>query len=385
MNYDVIIVGAGFAGSTLAHKFAESGKKVLIIDKRSHIGGNMYEYERENGVRVHKYGPHIFHTNDREVFEYLKQFTGFYFYEHRVIGFIDGKYVPIPFNFKSIELLFSEKESSKIKEKLLEKYRDMKKVSILNLLNDEDETIKKFGNYVYEKVFVNYTAKQWNIPIEQVDKSVINRVPVLLGYDDRYFQDEYQFMPKNGYNEIFNKMLKNSNIELMLNTNAKDIMKIKNDMILIEGKTFNGKVIYTGPLDELFEYEFGSLPYRSLDLKFEDLVENYYQPASVVNYPNDNKFTRITEFKYLSNQIVSGNTTILKEYPLTYDYKNSSHVPYYAIFNEENLNLYKQYASKVKQIKNLYLCGRLAEYKYYNMDAAIRRALDLFNEIEGDK
>lgn len=384
MNYDVLIVGAGFAGSTLAQKFAEEGKKVLIIDKRDHIGGNMYEEERKNGVRIHKYGPHIFHTNDYEVFEYLKKFAGFYFYEHRVIGFIDENFVPIPFNFKSLEILFDGKESNEIKEKLLLKYNNTKKVSILELLNDDDTKIKQFGEYVYNKVFVNYTAKQWNIPIEQVDTSVINRVPVLLGYDDRYFQDKYQFMPKNGYNEIFKNMLSHPNIEIRTNIDAKEIIDIKNNDIFLNGKIFNGKVIYTGPLDELFNYEYGPLPYRSLNLQFEDKEENYYQPSSVVNYPNDEEFTRITEFKYLSNQIVKGKTTILKEYPLTYDYKNESHVPYYAIFNDDNIKLYEKYRSKASNIKNLYLCGRLAEYKYYNMDAVVRRALDLFEEIKGE-
>lgn len=384
---DVIIVGAGFAGSTLANLFANANKKVLVIDKRSHIGGNMYEEVRDNGVRIHKYGPHIFHTNDKEVFEYLQKFTSFYFYEHRVIGYIDGEYVPIPFNFKSLELLFPSDKVKIIKEKLLSNYKDQKKVSILDLLNDSDEVIKEFGKYVYEKVFVHYTAKQWNVPISEVDSSVINRVPVILGYDDRYFQDTYQAMPKNGYNEIFENMLNHKNIEIKLNTNALDLIKIDidNKKIYYNNEEFKGTLIYSGALDELLEYKYGPLPYRSLDLVFEDRCENYYQPSSVVNYTVSEKFTRITEFKYLSNQIVKDNTTILKEYPLTYDYKNKNHVPYYAIFNDDNLALYKKYYDSVKDIDNFYLCGRLAEYKYYNMDAVVRRALDLFKEIEGVK
>lgn len=386
MEFDIIIVGAGFAGSTLARKFADIGKKVLIFDKRNHIGGNMYEEERENGVRVHKYGPHIFHTNHKEVFEYLKNFTDFYFYEHRVIGYIDGKYVPIPFNFKSLELLFDSKTATEIKEKLLSTYEGKKKVSILELLDSEDIQIREFGQYVFNKVFVNYTAKQWNIPIEKVDTSVINRVPVILGYDDRYFQDEYQFMPKKGFNDIFENLLNHKNITLKLNTDAKDILSIDpaTSKISAFGKDFSGIVIYSGPIDELLDYKYGPLPYRSLDLQFSDLNENYYQPTSVVNYPNDEDFTRITEFKYLSNQLVKNHTTILKEYPLTYDYKNKEHVPYYAIQNKENLELYSKYENDVKNIKNLYLCGRLAEYKYYNMDAVVKRALELFNEIEGE-
>ena len=385
--YDVIIVGAGFAGSVLAEKFASNNKKVLVIDKRNHIGGNMYEETRSNGVRVHKYGPHIFHTNDKEVFDYLQQFTGFYFYEHRVIGYIDKTFVPIPFNFKSLELLFPNDKVKEIKEKLLDKYSSKTKVSILDLLNDEDNVIKEFGKYVYEKVFVNYTAKQWNVPISEVDTSVINRVPVILGYDDRYFQDTYQAMPKNGFNEIFENMLDNKNIDIKLNTNAKDLLKVDTDnkKIYYDNKEFKGVVIYSGAIDEFLDYKYGPLPYRSLDLVFEDKKENYYQPTSVVNYTVSENFTRITEFKYLSNQIVKDNTTILKEYPLTYDYKNKEHVPYYAIFNDTNLDLYKKYYDSVKDIDNFYLCGRLAEYKYYNMDAVVRRALDLFKEIEGVK
>ena len=384
---DVIIVGAGFAGSTLANLFANANKKVLVIDKRSHIGGNMYEEVRDNGIRIHKYGPHIFHTNDKEVFEYLQKFTSFYFYEHRVIGYIDGEYVPIPFNFKSLELLFPSDKVKIIKEKLLSTYKDQKKVSILDLLNDSDDVIKEFGKYVYEKVFVHYTAKQWNVPISEVDSSVINRVPVILGYDDRYFQDTYQAMPKNGYNEIFENMLNHKNIEIKLNTNALDLIKIDidNKKIYYNNEEFKGTLIYSGALDELLEYKYGPLPYRSLDLVFEDRCENYYQPSSVVNYTVSEKFTRITEFKYLSNQIVKDNTTILKEYPLTYDYKNKNHVPYYAIFNDDNLALYQKYYDSVKDINNFYLCGRLAEYKYYNMDAVVRRAMDLFKEIEGVK
>lgn len=386
MNYDVVIVGAGFAGSVMARCFADDGKKVLIIEKRNHICGNMYEKVMDNNVRVHLYGPHIFHTNSKEVFEYLKKFAGFYFYEHRVVGYIDGKYVPIPFNFKSLEILFDEEEANQIKTKLLDKYKNSSKVSILELIDSDDEQIKRFGEYVYDRVFVHYTAKQWNIPIEQVDTSVINRVPVILGYDDRYFQDEYQYMPKNGYNEIFENMLNHKNIDIKLGTDAKELLKINIDekRIYFDNHLFSGIVIYSGPLDELLDYNFGPLPYRSLDLKFEDIKENYYQPTSVVNYPNDEKFTRITEFKYLSNQIVKDNTTILKEYPLTYDYKNKEHVPYYAIFNDENIALYNKYYDSVKDIKNLYLCGRLAEYKYYNMDAVIKRALELYQEIKGE-
>ena len=383
MNYDVIIVGAGFAGATLANLFAKDNKKVLVLEKRNHIGGNMYEEKRDNGIRVHLYGPHIFHTNDKEVFEYLNNFTEFYFYEHRVQANINNVLVPVPFNFKSIELLFDREKANSIKQKLKKEYKDASKVSILELLENKDPEIKEFGKFVYENIFVHYTAKQWNTSIENVDTSVITRVPVLLGYDDRYFQDQYQFMPKNGYNEIFENMLDSKNIEVKLSIDANKIISIKNNKIYYHEKEFKGVLIYTGQIDELFAYEYGPLPYRSLKLKFEDKKMNYYQPTSVVNYTISEKYTRITEFKYLSNQVLDKNTTILKEYPLTYNYKNEKHIPYYAILNEENKKLYDKYYQEAKKINNLYLCGRLAEYKYYNMDAVIKRAMDLYKEIEG--
>ena len=384
-KYDVIIVGSGLAGAVLAREFANDGKKVLVLEKRSHTGGNAYEKEMDNGIRVHLYGPHIFHTNNKKAFEYLKKYSELYFYEHRVIGSINGILVPIPFNFKSLELLFEKKTSDKIKNELEKAFPDTKKVSILDLINHDNDIIKKFGEFVYKNVFENYTAKQWNIPISKIDKSVINRVPVILGYDDRYFQDEYQFMPKNGFNEFFDNVLDCNLIDIKLNTNALDVIKIENNQLYYEGKPFNGKVIYTGAIDELLDYKYGPLPYRSLDLKFENIDMNYYQPSAVVNYPNDCDFTRITEFKFFNVGINNNKTTILKEYPLEYDYKNKSIIPYYVISNDENVALYNKYLKEIEKIDNLYLCGRLAEYKYYNMDAVIEAALNLYERIGGKK
>lgn len=382
--YEVIIVGAGFAGSVIARELALKGKKVLILEKRAQIGGNMYEEIGKNGIPFHKYGPHIFHTNDENVFEYLKKFTKWFPYEHRVIGKINDKLVPIPFNFKSLEMLFPKEKADSIKEKLLQKYEPESKVSILDLINDNDELIKEFGNFVYENVFANYTAKQWEIPVEQIDKSVINRVPVVIGYDDRYFKDSIQYMPKNGYNEIFKNILDLENITIKLNQDANKLLKldVNEKKVYFEGKEFNGIVVYTGPIDDAFSNEFGKLPYRSLRLDFEELNINKYQPSSVVNYPNEEKFTRISEFKYFypeNNEIFNAeSTTILKEYPAKYDGNNT---PYYCIINEENNSMYNKYKDLSKGFKNLYFCGRLAEYKYYNMDAAVKRALEVSQEI----
>lgn len=381
MNYDVIIIGSGFAGSTLARKFADDGKKVLVYEKRPQIGGNMYEETLENGVRIHKFGPHIFHTNNRKVFDFLKQYGEWYFYEHKVLGKINNCLVPIPFNFKSLEILYNQEEADMIKNKLLNEYPNTKKISILDLINSSDIVIKKFGEFVYKNVFENYTAKQWNIPISEIDTSVINRVPVILGYDDRYFQDEYQYMPKDGYTKLFENLLNHPSITIKLSTNALSEISIQDNKIYLNDQEFAGPVIYSGAIDELFGYQYGALPYRSLNLVFENYDINYYQSSSVVNYPNEEDYTRITEFKYFSNQLINNKTTILKEYPQSYNYKDENTIPYYAIINEDNLKQYNQYLNLAKKISNLYMCGRLAEYKYYNMDAVIERALNLYEEI----
>lgn len=375
--YDSIVIGSGFAGSVIAHELAKAGKKILVIEKRSHVGGNMHEETNKLGIRIHKYGPHIFHTNSEEAFSYLASLGEWYFYEHRVIGNIDGKLIPIPFNFKSIELLFDNNKAKDIKSKLTSNFPDQQKVSILDLINHEDKTIKEFGDYVYEKVFANYTAKQWEIDIKDIDTSVINRVPVILGYDDRYFQDKYQFMPKNSYNEIFDNLLNNPNITIELNSNAKDLIRIKDNQIFYKDNIFKGNLIYTGLIDELFDYKYGKLPYRSLRFEFKDYKMNYFQSSSVVNYPNEHKYTRITEFKYLTNQL-SKDTTILEEYPQKYDGEN---VPYYSIINEDNSKLYEKYKDEASKVPGLYMCGRLAEYKYYNMDQVILKALETVKEI----
>ncbi len=381
MEYDVIIVGSGFAGSTLARKFADDDKKVLVYEKRPQIAGNMYEETLENGIRVHKYGPHIFHTNNKQVFDFLKQYGPWYFYEHKVVGKIKNTFVPIPFNFKSIELLFNESEAKEIEQHLLKKYKGLKTISIFDLLHDSDDVIQKFGSFVYKNVFENYTAKQWSIPVSEIDQSVINRVPVVLGYDDRYFQDQYQYMPKYGYTRIFERLLEHNNISIRLSTNALEDLSIKDSKIYWKCQEFKGIIIYTGAIDELFHYQFGALPYRSLDLVFENYDMNYYQPSSVVNYPNEEDYTRITEFKYFNDQIIDHATTILKEYPKKYNVEDENCIPYYAIISEENQKKYNQYYELAQKIPNLYLCGRLAEYKYYNMDAVIARALDLYEKV----
>ena len=387
VDFDSIIVGAGFSGAVIARNLAEDGnKKVLVLDKRSHIGGNMYEGLDTNGVSVHWYGPHIFHTNDISVFDYLSRFSDWFPYEHRVLGKINEKLVPIPFNFHSLDLLFSPEDAKTLKEDLLSFFPNEGKVSILDLINHPNNTISKFGNFVYEKVFLNYTAKQWGTTPDNVDKSVINRVPVILGYDDRYFQDGIQFMPTNGYTPIFERMLTHPNITVQLDCNATEVIKFnfEDGEVYYNGTLFSGEFIFTGAIDELFDYRYGHLPYRSLNLVFEQKECSQFQPAAVVNYPNEEEFTRITEFKHLTNQQVKDATTILKEYPTPYDPLGGiGNIPYYVIENKENRDLYNQYEELTKSFKNIFLCGRLAEYKYYNMDQAIKRALEISHKILG--
>lgn len=380
---DVLIVGCGFSGAVTARYLAQKGMRALILEKRGHIAGNMYDYIEKNGVLTHRYGPHIFHTKDKNAFEFLKNFSDFFPYEHRVLGRIDGKYVPIPFNFKSIDELFDSQKAEKIKTALKETFKDRPRVTVSELL-EKTGVVKEIGEFVYEKVFIHYTAKQWGMPPEKVDKSVINRVPVVLGYDDRYFSDPIQCMPSQGYTKLFENMLRHENITVELNIDAQDYLKANPEQGVIEvcGKPFTKPVVWTAPADELFGNIYGRLPYRSLDLKIESHDKTYFQPASVVNYPNEEDFTRITEFKYLTGQKIDGTTTIMKEYPMQYNSSaEKGNIPYYPIINPDNLKLYDRYASLADKIKNLYLCGRLGKYKYCNMDGAVADALSLAEKI----
>ncbi len=382
MGYDAIVVGAGCSGAVVARCLAEAGRQVLVVEKRPQIGGNVFDGPDENGVLVHWYGPHIFHTSSQRVWDYVQQFASWHPYEHRVLGRIDGQLVPIPFNFTSLERLYPAGEAQAVKEKLRERFPGQRTASVLDLMHDPDGQVRAFGEFVFEKVFLHYTAKQWDTPVEQVDRSVINRVPVVLGEDDRYFQDTFQFMPDGGFTPLFQRMLDHPGIQVRLNCDARQLLRLEVGRITVEGGVFSGPVVYTGPVDELFDYAYGPLPYRSLDLQFQQLEEDQFQPASVVNYPNEEAFTRITEFKHLTGQRLPGHTTVLREYPMAYDpLGERGNIPYYVISNPENLALYQKYAALASEYPGLRLCGRLADYRYYNMDAAILRALELAQEL----
>lgn len=373
---DVIIIGAGFAGATVANVLANKGKNVLIIDKRDHIGGNAYDYMEED-ILIHKYGPHIFHTNSKEVFEYLSKFTEWYKYEHKVLGHVDNKLVPIPFNFKSIEECLPDK-AEKLIDLLKKDYGEGKKVPIMELLTNENRDIRYLANYIYEHVFKYYTMKQWDMKVEELDSAVSARVPVNTSYDDRYFNDTYQYMPKEGYTKLIEKMLDNEHIEVMLGTNVTDILKLEDGTIYYDGEVFEGDVYYTGAIDELFEYKYGELPYRSLDLILERLNKTF-QDAATENYPeNDVRFTRITEYKHFMEEEPKGVTYIHTEYPFPYRRNcEVGNVPYYPIISDDNQELYETYVKEASKYSKLHLIGRLAEYKYYNMDAIVLKALEM--------
>ena len=379
--WDCIIVGCGFSGAVIARRLAEEKNvRVLILEKRPSIGGNMYDEEDSAGVLVQRYGPHIFHTGSQRVFRYIQPFSDWFPYEHRVKGRVSGRLVPIPFNFTSLEMLYPAKEAAAIEQKLADAFPGKSKISVLDLLEQEEESIRLFGQYVYEHIFQNYTAKQWGTPIDRVDRSTINRVPVVLGYDDRYFSDAIQQMPAGGFTRLFGWMLDHPNITVRLSCDALTRLRldVETGGIFFEGRRFEGTLVYTGCIDELLGFRFGPLPYRSIDMRFETIPREHFQPVAVVNYPNEEKFTRITEFKYLTKQELPDVTTIMREYPFPYD-KDAvkGNLPFYPIVNEENMRRYRQYRGLLKKFDRLVLCGRLAEYRYYNMDAAILRALEL--------
>jgi UDP-galactopyranose mutase len=359
--FDYLIVGAGFAGGVLAERLAtQSNKKVLIIDKRNHIGGNTYDYYDEHGILVHKYGPHIFHTNSSEVFGYLSKFTQWRQYEHHVLASVDGQLVPIPINQNTINCLFGLNLNS---EELAEFYnKHAEKRTIIK--TSEDVVINAVGKELYEKFFKGYTKKQWGLDPSELDASVTARVPTRTNKDNRYFTDVYQSMPLHGYTKMFENMLSHPNIKIMLNTCYKDVIDI------IPHK----RLIYTGPVDDYFNNCYGKLPYRSIDFKFETLDTECFQPTGTVNYPNNHAYTRITEFKYLTGQ-KHNKTSIVYEYP------TAEGDPYYPIPCTENNNMYRKYKLLADTLPNVYFTGRLGTYKYYNMDQVVAQSLALFKKL----
>ena len=373
--FDIVIVGAGLAGSVLAERLAKSGKKVLIIERRKHIAGNCYDEVDSSGILIHKYGPHLFHTDDANIWAYLSQFTEWTLYHHRVKAVIDGKPVPLPFNLNTLHEVFPSSLADKLEAALLRSFEYGKRVPILELKNSADADLQFLADYVYEKVFLHYTEKQWGLPPDKISEAVTARVPILIGRDDGYFSDRFQAVPKFGYAKLVANMLDHKNIKLLLNTDSKEVMELSGEYVRLFRKRFKGRLIYTGQLDELFDKKFGELPYRSLDMKFETLEAEKFQAAPVVNYPNNYDFTRITEFKQIHPK-QSTRTTILKEYPQAY--VAGVNEPYYPLFTDEARATYEKYSAELAAFKNVTAVGQLAEYRYYDMDDVVKRALEVF-------
>lgn len=363
--FDYLIVGAGFAGCVLAERLAAgSEKKILVCDVRPHIGGNAYDEYNADGILIHKYGPHIFHTNAKEVFDYLSRFTEWREYQHRVLASVDGQLVPIPINLDTINKLYGLSLTAFEVEDFFRRVAEPRE----KIRTSEDVVISKVGRELYEKFFRNYTRKQWGLDPSELDASVTARVPTRTNRDDRYFTDTYQAMPAHGFTRMFERMLAHPNIKIMLNTDYREIERIV---------PFR-EMIYTGPVDAFFDYIYGKLPYRSLEFKHETHDCEQYQPAPVVNYPNEQPYTRVTEFKYLTGQ-EHRKTSIVYEYP------QAEGDPYYPVPRRENAEVYARYKQLADQTDDVHFVGRLATYKYYNMDQVVAQALTLYAKIAGEK
>ncbi len=363
--FDYLIVGAGFAGSVLAERLARgSNKKVLLVDRRPHIGGNAYDCYDDAGILVHRYGPHIFHTNSKEVFEYLSTFTRWRPYEHRVRASVDGQLVPIPINLDTINQLYGLKLTSLEMEGFFASVAEPRET----VRTSEDVVVGRVGRELYEKFFRGYTRKQWGLDPSQLDAMVTARVPVRTNRDDRYFSDTYQAMPLRGFTRMFENLLDHDNIKILLNTDYREIV----DEIPYE------KMIYTGPVDEFFDYRYGKLPYRSLRFEHETVNQEWVQPVAVVNYPNEHLYTRVTEFKHLTGQEHRKSS-------LVYEYPMAEGDPYYPVPRPENNELYKKYQALAEERPDVHFVGRLATYKYYNMDQVVAQALSVYARIVGQK
>jgi UDP-galactopyranose mutase len=361
--FDYLVVGAGFAGSVMAERLAAgSGKRVLIIDKRPHIGGNAYDEYDEHGILVHKYGPHIFHTNARDVFEYLSRFTEWRPYQHRVRASVDGQLVPIPINLDTINQLYGTSYDSFQVEGFYASVAEPREP----VKTSEDVVVSKVGRQLYEKFFRNYTRKQWGLDPSELDATVIARIPIRTNRDDRYFTDTYQAMPRHGFSRMFARMLAHPNIKIMLNTDYREVI----------GVIPYREVIFTGPIDEFFDFRFGRLPYRSLEFRFETMTAAQHQPVAVVNYPNDNAFTRVTEIKQITGQ-EHPMTTLITEYP------RAEGDPYYPVPRPENAAMYQQYQQLAEATEGVHFVGRLATYRYYNMDQVVAQALATYARMVG--
>lgn len=377
-----LIVGCGITGATIGRLLAEAGQEVEMWERRNHIAGNMYDYIDEHGILVHKYGPHIFHTNNESVWKFVNRFDEWMPYKLVCGASWDGKYTPTAFNFKTIDVFYAEEDAAKLKQKLIAAYPEKESATVVELLQNPDPDIRGYAEFLFKNDYAPYTAKQWGISAEDIDPSVLRRVPIRFSYDESYFSDKYEALPFHGYTWMIEKMLCHENISIKLATDFIPNAEIEHGQISVK-ESKDVFVVYTGAIDEIFRGEFGKLPYRSLMFKWIYKDIESFQPAPVVAYPQEPEYTRITEYKKLPCQSVRGTSCVI-EYPIPYR-SGQTGEPYYPILTEESNRQFEEYKGRAMKIKNLRCCGRLGEYKYYNMDQAIERAMIIANELINSK
>ncbi len=382
----IIIIGTGFSGSILARKIAEEcGRKVKIVEKRPHIGGNAYDEYDENGILIQKYGPHFLNTNNYEVIKFLKKYSELFRYDVKLLSFIDGNYVRLPFNFRTMQQLVGDENSVELLKALRTEFAGRDRVPIFELLSSKNEKIQSYGELLFEKAYRTYTSKQWGIPPEEIDKSVLERVPMAMNFDERYLNKDFQYLPKNGFTKLFENLLDHENIEVKLNCDAFAHISFdeENAIVKYDGENVD-LLVFTGAIDELFGLKFSRLPYRSLEIKYEYFNTEKVLPCEIISYPQADGYTRKTEYKQFTYEMGKCEKTVVAtEYPLEYAPDDpKANIPYYPVLTEESQMIYQKYLDEVGKYKNIVLCGRLAEFKYYNMDICIEHALEKFEEIK---
>lgn len=382
----IVIVGSGFSGSILARKIAEElDREVLVVERRKHIAGNMFDEYDENGILIQKYGPHFLNTNKYFIIKYLMQYSELFRHDTKLLSFIDDNYVRLPFNFRTMQQLVGDEKSEYLLAHMRKEFAGRDRVPILEILNSKDESVREYGELLFEKAFRTYTAKQWGLDPFEIDKSVMDRVPMAMNYDERYLNKDFQYLPVNGFTKLFENMLNYKNIEVKLDCDAFDYIKFdeKNSKITYDGEDVE-MLIFTGAIDELFSLKYGRLPYRSLEITYDYFDKKSVLPEEIISYPQAKGYTRKTEYKKITHNMPECDVSVVAtEYPLEYNPEaEKGNVPYYPVLTEDSQKLYKKYLDESNKYGNIVLCGRLAEFKYYNMDVCIEHALEKFEEIK---
>lgn len=384
--YDIIVVGAGLAGSVVARKCAEElNKKVLVLERRNHIAGNLYDEKDKNGILIQKYGPHFFGTNQWWIMEYMMRFGEWYAWQPRAMSYVDGKYLWRPYNFHTLQQLVGPENSMALLQKLRENFKGQKKVSIYELTSCSDPDIAAYGTLLYEKLFVPYCAKQWGLKPNEIDKAVVDRAKISLGYDWQLTEDlDFQYLPKEGYMKVISNMLQHDNIEVKLETDAVNELSFSDTRVAYKGDT-SPLIVYTGELDQLFRCQYGELPYRSRYFEFITFENKDFElPVEVITYPQNEAYLRRTEFKrfnYLNEEMTK--TVVADEYSMPYNKTaEKGNEPYYPVINKESKEMYEKYWTEVQRYENLMVCGRLAEFKYLDMDSVVEKGFEIFEKIK---